>query len=169
MKLLELVRKYKPMTGYINVGIETSGQQKAHIFALKELMSKHNTYFTVAFQKGKNTEGIMRTSNDGNKFEYFMRVVPLFQTGKIWFARELLDTPDYKELETELTYVTHLGFGAKHDDALDIVSQLNELNIIIPMKNKALPNLSSNKELPKSYHEIWEAEIIDEPSSSIIF
>ena len=165
MKLLELVRKYKPMTGYINVGIETSGQQKAHIFALKELMSKHNTYFTIAFQKGKNTEGIMRTSTDGNKFEYFMRVVPLFQTNKIWFARELEHTADFQELLTELTYVTHLGFGAKHDDALDIVSQLNELNIIKPMdKAPGAKQLTYDNTT-----DIWDAEIVDESNSSIIF
>jgi len=165
MKLLELVRKYKPMTGYINVGIETSGQQKAHIFALKELMIKHNTYFTIAFQKGKNTEGIMRTSADGNKFEYFMRVVPLFQMNKIWFARELEQTADFQELITELTYVTHLGFGAKHDDALDIVSQLNELNIIEPMDTSP-----AVKQLTYAHDDyIYEAEIVEESKSSIIF
>ena len=165
-KLLEYVRKYKPMTGYINVGIETSGQQKAHIFALKELMLKTNTYFTIAVQKGKTTEGIMRTSADGNKFEYFMRVVPLFQLGKIWFANELKDTADMQELLTELAYVTHLGFGAKHDDALDIVSQLNELNIIKPM-DKPLDDV---KQLTyDESRDIWDAEIIEEPKSSIIF
>lgn len=173
MKLLELVRKYKPMTGYINVGIETSGQQKAHIFALQELMTKHNTYFTVAFQKGKNNPGIMRTSNDGNKFEYFMRVVPLFQTNKIWFARELTETTDFQELVTELTYVTHLGFGAKHDDALDIISQLNELNIIIPMRTKIAPVVTTTELKQLGYNagaNEWEAEILDDnESSSIIF
>ncbi len=170
MKLLDLVRKYKPMTGYINVGIETSGQQKAHIFALKELMTKHNTYFTVAFQKGKNTEGIMRTSKDGNKFEYFMRVVPLFQTEKIWFANELEQTADFQELLTELTYVTHLGFGAKHDDALDIVSQLNELNIIKPMANNKLVLQEEVKPLTyNGYSDMWETQVIEEEDSSIIF
>ena len=170
MKLLELVRRYKPMTGYINVGIETSGQQKAHIFALKELMSKHNTFFTVAFQKGKNTEGIMRTAQDGNKFEYFMRVVPLFQTNKIWFARELELTPDFQELKTELTYVTHIGFGAKHDDALDIVSQLNELNIIIPMKRTQAIKAEPIKQLGyNNMTDAWETEIIEDEKSSIIF
>jgi phage terminase large subunit-like protein len=161
-KLLELVRKYKPMTGYINVGIETSAQQKAHIFALKELMTKHNTYFTIAVQKGKNTEGVMRTSADGNKFEYFMRIVPLFQGNKIWFANELRNTADMLELLTELAYITHLGFGAKNDDALDIISQLNELHIIIPMD--APKELTYNK-----YTDIWEAEVIEDSQSSIIF
>ena len=173
MKLLELVRKYKPMTGYINVGIETSGQQKAHIFALKELMAKHNTYFTIATQKGKNQEGIMRTSSDGNKFEYFMRVVPLFQMNKIWFARELQETADFQELLTELSYVTHLGFGAAHDDALDIVSQLNELNIIIPMGRKLDTPMLTNEVKKLGYnseYNAWDTEIIeDDDSSSIIF
>ena len=107
----------------------------------------------------------MRTSTDGNKFEYFMRVVPLFQTNKIWFARELEHTADFQELLTELTYVTHLGFGAKHDDALDIVSQLNELNIIKPMdKAPGAKQLTYDNTT-----DIWDAEIVDESNSSIIF
>ena len=165
-KLLDLVRKYKKMKGYIEVGIETSGQQKAHVFAVKLLMQKYSDYFTIATQKGKNTEGIMRTKEQGNKFEYFMQMVPQFQNGKIWFANELDNTEDMVELLTELYYLTHLGIGSKHDDALDVVSQLNQLNIVIPQySNPALPNPST-----AGRDTIYDAEIIDDnEKSSIIF
>ena len=164
--LMDLVAKYKKMRGYIEVGIETSGQQKAHIYALKLLMSKHNEYFTVAVQKGKTQEGIMRTKEQGNKFEYFMLMVPEFQNGKIWFAEELRDTPDMQELLTELVYLTHRGIGSKADDALDVVSQLSQMNIRIPAyANPQLPD--KNKDYENRY---WEAEIIeDEDQSSYIF
>ena len=164
-KLFNLVRKYKPMNGYIDVGIETSGQQKAHIFAVKELMAKHNVFFTIATQKGKSTEGIMRSKEQGNKFDYFMSMVPYFQNGKMWFATELDETPDMIELMTELFYITHMGFGAKHDDALDIVSMLSQLNIIKPMD--APTNVKQIEYDNGSY--LWEAEIVDESESSIIF
>ena len=163
--LMDLVRKYKKMRGYIEVGIETSGQQKAHIFALKLLMAKNNEYFTIATQKGKSTEGIMRTSQQGNKFEYFMLMVPMFQNGKMWFASELSKTPDMLELTAELSYVTHLGIGSRSDDALDVVSQLSQLNIIVPQyENPQLP--MGKRDGDNGY---WEAEIIDEDKSSYIF
>lgn len=168
MKLMALAKRYKKMQGYIEVGIETSGQQKAHIYALKLLMAKHNEYFTIATQKGTTHQGIQRSEKQGNKFEYFMPMVPAFQNNQIHFAEELRDTPDLKELIAELTYVTHIGFGARHDDAIDVVSQLNELNIRIPeYENKAL---TTHREFDKDgyFHDVddfIEAEI--EPSSYV--
>jgi len=164
--LMDLVSKYKKMRGYIDVGIETSGQQKAHIFALKLLMTKQNNYFTIAVQKGKTSEGIMRTSQQGNKFEYFMLMVPMFQNGKMWFAKELAETADMVELLAELSYVTHLGIGSRADDALDVVSQLSQLNILIPQyENPKLPN--SLRDDDSGY---WDAEVVeDENTSSYIF
>jgi len=167
-KLMSLVRKYKRMRGYIEVGIETSGQQKTHIFALKLLMQKHNEYFTVAIQKGKSSEGIMRTKEQGNKFEYFMLMVPEFQNSKMWFAEELKETPDMIEMMTELAYITHLGFGAKSDDALDVISQLSQLNIRIPAY--ANPKLENPNKEATFRGKYWDAEIVEEnDNSSYIF
>lgn len=165
-KLMDLVSKYKRYKHWIEVGIETSGQQKTHIFALKMLMAKQNNYFTVAVQKGKSTEGIMRTKEQGNKFEYFKLMTPAFQNGKMWFASELEDTDDMKELMTELQYLSYNGIGSKHDDALDIISQLSQMNIVVPQyENPQLPN--HNKDEDNRY---WDAEIIeDEETSSYIF
>jgi phage terminase large subunit-like protein len=164
--LFDMVRKYKKHTGFIEVGIETSGGQNTHIFALRELMAKNNMYFTVAIQKGKNKEGIMRTKEQGNKFQYFLPIVPWFQSGKFWFPRELENTTDMQELLAELSYVTVLGFGAVNDDALDILSQLSQLNILTPFdspKNvKAIEYDNGGS--------IYDVEVIEDTErSSLVF
>jgi len=134
------------------------------------LMQKHNEYFIIAIQKGKSSEGIMRTKEQGNKFEYFMMIVPQFQTGKVWFAEELESSSDMQELLTELSYVTHLGIGSKSDAGLDVISQLTQLNIRIPQfENPRLPN-GNQGHMTSFKGKYWDAEIVqDEDKSSYVF
>ena len=139
-ELFRLVNKYKRYTGTIEVGIEIDGQQKIHLFAIKELMTKKNEYFTIAKQKGGLREGILSKSGKGGKEGRFSVMVPLFQAGKIWFARELEDTPAMRELRLELEYVTYdehgrVQFGSVHDDGLDLISQLSMMNIYTPSED----------------------------------
>ena len=139
-ELFRLVNKYKRYTGSIEVGIEIDGQQKIHLFAIKELMTKKNEYFTIAKQKGGLREGILSKSGKGGKEGRFSVMVPLFQAGKIWFARELEDTPAMRELRLELEYVTYdehgrVQFGSVHDDGLDLISQLSMMNIYTPSED----------------------------------
>jgi len=119
----------------VSVGVETDGQQKAHIFALKEMMIKNNEYFTFAKQKGAKpgSEGILSRLEGGNKHWRFRMMLPLWQNKKIWLPIELKDTPDMVELLEELKYVTYEGFGSKHDDGIDLISQLGLMDIIYPM------------------------------------
>ena len=140
IELFRLVNKYKRYTGTIEVGIEIDGQQKIHLFAIKELMTKKNEYFTIAKQKGGLREGILSKSGKGGKEGRFSVMVPLFQAGKIWFARELEDTPAMRELRLELEYVTYdehgrVQFGSVHDDGLDLISQLSMMNIYTPSED----------------------------------
>ena len=139
-ELFRLVNKYKRYTGTIEVGIEIDGQQKIHLFAIKELMTKKNEYFNIAKQKGGLREGILSKSSKGGKEGRFSVMVPLFQAGKIWFARELEDTPAMRELRLELEYVTYdehgrVQFGSVHDDGLDLISQLSMMNIYTPSED----------------------------------
>ena len=139
-ELFRLVNKYKRYTGTIEVGIEIDGQQKIHLFAIKELMTKKNEYFTIAKQKGGLREGILSKSGKGGKEGRFSVMVPLFQAGKLWFARELEDTPAMRELRLELEYVTYdehgrVQFGSVHDDGLDLISQLSMMNIYTPSED----------------------------------
>lgn len=134
--LFKLISKYSKRTNFIEVGIETDGQQKAHIFTVKEMMVKKNEYFSIARQKGKNTEGILSRSVQGTKHDRFKLMHPQFQGGKIWFANELKQTPDMIELLEELMYVTFEGFGSKHDDGCDLISQLALMEISIPSESR---------------------------------
>ena len=138
--LFNMVEKYSRFTGSMRVGVEIDGQQKIHLFAIKELMTKKNEYFTIAKQKGGLREGILSKSGKGGKEGRFSVMVPLFQAGKIWFARELEDTPAMRELRLELEYVTYdehgiVQFGSVHDDGLDLISQLSMMNIYTPSED----------------------------------
>ena len=62
-------------------------------------------------------------------------MLPYFQNKKIWFPRELEDTPDMRELMDEIKYATYTAFGTKCDDGADLISQLGMMNIIYPMKS----------------------------------
>lgn len=136
-ELFRLVNRYKRYNGLIEVGIEIDGQQKIHLFAIKELMHKKNEYFTIGKQKGGVREGILSKQSKGGKEGRFSVMVPLFQAGKIRFARELNDTAGMRELRNEIDYVTYdehgrVQFGSVHDDGLDLISQLAMMNIFAP-------------------------------------
>lgn len=161
-ELFRLVNKYKRFNGMIEVGIEIDGQQKIHLFAIKELMNKKNEYFTIGKQKGGVREGILSKQGKGGKEGRFSVMVPLFQAGKIQFARELNDTSSMRELRNELDYVTYdehgrLQFGSVHDDGLDLISQLAMMNIYSPSE---IINPSYKEQDPMWYD--------DEPKQSIL-
>ena len=47
---------------------------------------------------------------------------------KIWFPSELKDSEELKEMMVELQLATVKGFKSKHDDQIDTISMLAELN-----------------------------------------
>lgn len=154
-ELFRLVNRYKRYNGLIEVGIEIDGQQKIHLFAIKELMHKKNEYFTIGKQKGGVREGILSKQSKGGKEGRFSVMVPLFQAGKIRFARELNDTAGMRELRNEIDYVTYdehgkVQFGSVHDDGLDLISQLAMMNIYAPSE---VISTGSNYEDPIWYEE----------------
>lgn len=118
----------------VSVGIEIDGQQQLNLHSLKKQQIEYNSFFTFAKQIGSpyGKEGISRRQATGAKHEQFMRVHPLFQQHKIYFPEEMKNTPDMKELLSELNYVTYEGFGSKHDDALDGVSMIAAIDVVLP-------------------------------------
>ena len=141
----------------ITAGVEVDGGQRAHIHALKERMVKTNTLFTIGSQRGasEGSEGIMSRLEGGNKHWRFRMTLPLFQNHKIWFPNELRDTPDMRELIEELEYVTYRGFGSKHDDGLDLISQLTLLNVVSPPPTFDLEEEINSKPL-KQRTGMWQ-------------
>ena len=127
------------------VGVEVDGQQDVHIYSLKELMVKKNEYFIFAKQKGatKGKIGIRSGADKTSKHWRFKNTVPMFQNGKIWFAKQLKETPDMKELLEEIKYATYKALTSKHDDGLDCISQIAMIDAIAPSKNatKGIANI----------------------------
>ena len=123
----------------IDVGVEIDGQQKAHIFSLKQMMQKKNLYFSFARQKGApvGREGILSKVGGNSKLERFRYTLPMFQNHKIYFPEQLKDTADMKEMMKHLKGATHVGFTT-HDDGADLVSQLGLIDVITPSSSEAL-------------------------------
>ena len=161
--LFNMVEKYSRFTGSMRVGVEVDGQQKIHLFALKQLMVNRNTYFTLANQKGKSTEGILSRSAKGSKQDRFAATIPMFKNGKIWFSDHLKNSPDFKELMQELNYVTYdeagrVIFNSKHDDGLDLISMLGLMETFAP---------SSVIDVKKFYDPMWDDSVYQTDNSPL--
>lgn len=166
--IFRMVRQWAAKYGRnVYVGIEVDGQQQLNIFALKKQMIEYNTHFNFAKQIGSNygKEGISRRQATGAKHEQFMRVHPLFQNHKMYFAEELMESPDMKEVMNELNYITYEGITSKHDDALDCISMIAAIDVRLP----SMGNATLEKETADS--KIWGNfdDDDDEDSCSTIF
>lgn len=124
-RIFDFVNKYKPMS----VGLEVTGQQGGFISLFKDQMLQRNTWFTIAKGKGSSKEGIaVRT----NKMDRFRLTEPFFKQKKIFLPEELKDSILIQELLEELSTVTIDGIKSVHDDALDMVSQLDQMYVVYP-------------------------------------
>ena len=132
-ELFRMVNFWTSQGRTVEVGVEIDGQQKAHLFALKEMMVKKSEWFQFARQKGSKygSEGILSRGSGGNKHERFRNMLPHFQNHKIHFPIELDNTPDMVEARKQLKYTTWEAFGG-HDDFPDTISQLGMIEIRYP-------------------------------------
>ena len=120
--LFHLVQKHNPQ----EVGIETTGQQGGFISWIQNEMGQRNIYFTLSKGKNSNTIGIRPTKDKMSRFQ--QNAIPLFKSNKIWLPEELKDSEELEELLFELSLATFKGFKSKHDDHIDTISMLAELN-----------------------------------------
>ena len=129
----------------VHVGVEIDGQQQLNVYALKKLMVEYNTFFTFARQIGSayGKEGISRRQATGAKHEQFMRVHPLFQQKKMFFPEEMKGTEDMKEILNELNYITYEGITSKHDDALDCISMIAAMEVMLPSQDQMIEAVKS--------------------------
>lgn len=133
--LFSYVSKWKPLS----VGIETSGQQGGFLSIIDEEMQRKNIYFSLAKKKGSKEPGIRPSKDKVHRF--VTGVQPRFNQGKVWFPKpemcakmnpRLLDLVN--EMSHELSRFTLAG-GVKalaHDDAIDLLNQLSEMDIYAP-------------------------------------
>lgn len=133
--LFKFVQKWKPLS----VGIESSGQQGGFISILEDMMVSRNTWFSFAKKPGSKEPGIRPVSDKVHRF--VTGVQPKFKQGKIWLPkpeytekrnRDLWDLVE--ELTGELGKFTMAGGvkSLKHDDALDLLNQLSEMEVYAP-------------------------------------
>jgi len=120
--LFRLVQEYRPQ----EVGIETTGQQGGFISWIQNEMGHRNNYFTLSTGKASKTVGIRPTKDKMSRFQ--QNAVPLFKSKKIWLPEDLRESPELVELLSELSLATLKGFKSKHDDQIDTISMLAELN-----------------------------------------
>jgi len=118
--LFRLVQIYKPM----EVGIEVSGQQAGFIPWVQNEMMTRNSYFNLASDNNSRKPGIRPNTN---KMQRFNVVVPWFKTRKIWFPEDMKADPVIVEFMNEITLASVRGFKSKHDDCIDTISQLANL------------------------------------------
>lgn len=145
-EVFRFIDLYTPENKTFEVGVETDGQQKAHILALKDRMRQRSNYFTIARQKGSEpvSEGIQSRLEGGSKHWRMRMALPLFQNRKIFFPEELRGLPEMNELMEEIRYTTYTKFNSKYDDGMDLLSQLNIMEIIYPAKNMSYISTSYN-------------------------
>jgi predicted phage terminase large subunit-like protein len=120
--LFKLVQMYTPQ----EVGIETTGQQGGFISWIQNEMGTRNINFTLSKGKNSNSVGIRPSKDKMSRFQ--QNAVPLFKAKKIWLPEELKESPELIELLNEVSLATLKGFKSKHDDQIDTISMLAELN-----------------------------------------
>lgn len=135
------VKKWGPLS----VGIESSGQQGGFISIMQEMMLKRNIWFTFAKKQGSKDVGIRPIKDKMHRF--VTGVQPKFKQNKIWLPKpELLITRNIRLLELveelvyELSRLTLAGGFASlpHDDAIDLLNQLSEMDIYTPATQDSL-------------------------------
>tara|TARA_R110000744_G_scaffold147612_5_gene260580 strand:+ start:3420 stop:5051 length:1632 start_codon:yes stop_codon:yes gene_type:complete len=133
--VFQYVKKWTPLS----VGIESSGQQGGFISIMQDMMMERNVWFTFAKKRGSKEPGIRPLKDKIHRF--VTGVQPKFKQNKIWLPKpELLAQRNPKllvlvdELTHELSRLTLAGGvkALKHDDAIDLLNQLSEMEIYAP-------------------------------------
>jgi len=161
--LFRYVRKWKPLS----VGIESSGQQGGFLSIIEEMKIQRNVWFQFAKKPGSKEPGIRPVKDKVHRF--VTGVQPKFKQGKVWLPKpELIGVVDKNlldlvtELVAELSKFTMAG-GIKvltHDDAIDLLNQLSEMEIFTPSEDQG--------ELQTVVHEdemwigVWDDDDEDE-------
>ena len=132
--IFRYVSKWKPLS----VGIESSGQQGGFLSIIEEMKIKRNIWFQFAKKRGSKEPGIRPIKDKIHRF--VTGVQPKFKQNKIWFPKpELLQEGLnlkilVEEMINELSKFTMAGGvkALKHDDAIDLLNQLSEMEIYTP-------------------------------------
>ncbi len=124
--LFVLAQKWSPQS----VGIEVSGQQGGFLRWIQGEMQHRNIYFTMASAIGSTKPGLRPTKDKMSRFQ--VSALPLLKMGKIFFPEELRSSEELAEILQELSLATAKGFKSKHDDCIDTITMLGEMEVWRP-------------------------------------
>jgi len=144
--LFRLCQEYQPQ----EVGIEVSGQQSGFIDWIQNEMMTRNIWFTLASENNNMKPGIRPNTN---KMQRFNVVVPWFKLGKMYFPEELRSFKPMIEAMDELKLASPGGFRSKHDDFIDTISQLAQLNVWKPSETAGMKRTDDMWDLDDPVHE----------------
>lgn len=169
--LFRYVKKWSPLS----VGIESSGQQGGFISILQEMMMNRNIWFTIAKKQNSKDLGIRPTSDKVHRF--VTGVQPKFKQNKIWLPKPELAariSPRLfelvEEMINELSKFTMAGGvqSLKHDDAIDLLNQLSEMDIFAPSSMASM----IHKEVTEDgliWESFYDGDDDDEYTNSTVF
>ena len=169
--LFQYAKKWKP----ISVGIESSGQQGGFLSIIEEMKQQRNVWFQFAKKPGSKEYGIRPTKDKVHRF--VTGVQPKFKQGKIWLPRpEVIKGTNYRlfeaveELVNELSKFTMAGgvTALKHDDMIDTLNQLSEMEIWAPSDDNVVEK-SAVTEDGLVWSGIWEDDEGDDYKGSTVF
>jgi hypothetical protein len=165
------VKKWNP----ISVGIESSGQQGGFISIMQEMMMKRNIWFTFAKKAGSKDLGIRPNKDKVHRF--VTGVQPKFKQNKIWLPKPALAkliSPRLVDLVEEMTHELSrftLAGGVKaltHDDAIDLLNQLSEMDIYTPSSEADLTTTAITED-GLVWESIWDDEDEEVVNGSTVF
>lgn len=169
--LFGYVKKWKPLS----VGIESSGQQGGFLSIIEEMKLQRNVWFQFAKKPGSKDPGIRPTKDKVHRF--VTGVQPKFKQGKVWFPKpDIVKTSNYRlfelveEMVNELSKFTMAGgvVALKHDDAIDTLNQLSEMELFAPSDDTVIEK-SVATEGGLVWTGIWEDDEGDEYGGSTVF
>ena len=170
--IFQYVRKWKPLS----VGMETSGQQGGFLSIINTMMMEKNLWFQLAKKRGSKEPGIRPTKDKLHRF--VTGVAPMFEQGKVWLPQpELIKMSNpnlyllVNEMEDELSKLTMTG-GVEalgHDDAIDLLNQLSEMELFAPSDNEVADE-TSGQGVQISPNNPW-GDVVDEgfSGSNVVF
>ena len=169
--LFGYAKKWKP----ISVGIESSGQQGGFLSIIEEMKLQRNIWFQFAKKPGSKEPGIRPIKDKVHRF--VTGVQPKFKQGKIWFPKpEIVKSSNYRlfefveEMINELSKFTMAGgvTSLKHDDAIDTLNQLSEMELYAPSDDSVIEK-SAVTEGGLVWTGIWEDEEDSDYRGSTVF
>ena len=162
--LFRYVKLWKPLS----VGIESSGQQGGFISIIQEMMLKRNIWFSFAKKAGSKELGIRPIKDKVHRF--VTGVQPKFKQNKIWLPKPELAKRYSPSLVVLIEEMVHelgkftLAGGVKalaHDDAIDLLNQLSEMDLYTPSEASDLvESVITDDGL------VWEAILSDDDDES---